>query len=245
MLKTNSKIHIKSGAGFTLIEMIVVMGIFTTVVLIALGLYFNITQTQKRIVSLQKIQEDIRFTVEAMAQSIRLSSINYSFYNNNAFDLHPTADVNDRPKVLALIGQAGDYVFYRKSTETLQYCTGTLAECDLTGGTKWQDITPAEVKIVNLEFLITPSADPFDSTVAVKSCTADLDCTSVNQYKSYRCKPNTCKYFSDGKNFQPKVRLMLSTQGTSEVLKERASISVQTTVTSRIANSAILNNNND
>lgn len=249
MLKTNSKININNGAGFTLIEMIVVLGIFTTVVLITLALYLNITQTQKRIVSLQKIQEDVRYTMEAMAQSIRLSSINYSFYkdpNNDgdysdAINLYPQS--NSQPAILALIDQAGNDVFYGKSGYTLKFCsTNTTATCDYSNIAYWSDITPAEVNIVNLEFLITPSADPFSSPTNLPSNCSNL---ATPCPKGYQCQASACKYFSDGKNFQPKVRIMLSTQGASAALKERASISVQTTVTSRIANSAILNTNYD
>jgi len=233
---------IKSGAGFTLIEMIVVVGIFTTVVLIALNLYLTIANIQKRVLSLQKIQEDIRFAVESMAQQIRLSKINYSYYVAKPIGLYPGAATVD---TLALLNQTGDKVFFRLNNNKLEYqsCPSTDTDpatiCDETDY-PWQDVTPAEVKIKNLEFFITPSADPFSMPAGVLN-----DCPNTACPAGYQCDVNInkCQYFTDGGNFQPKVRIIMATEGVSTQQKERASINIQTTVTSRIAESTVVNDN--
>jgi len=241
------KLLVKNNKAFTLIEMLVVVSIFSTVVLIATNIYVSVTFIQTRVASLQKIQEDVRFVMETVAQSIRLSSINYIFYTDNNIDLHQEA--TGKPYVLALIDQTGGRVFYRRSGSTLpgdgqgnllQVCYGE-DDCKLTDNDNWQDITPKGVEIKDLKFIITPSADPF-TEVASQSGTCSLGetCSSA-PYNFYRCNGTTCQYYSDGQKFQPKVKVIIKTESPGERLAEKASMNLQTIISTRIPHFEIKN----
>ncbi len=228
--------------GLTLMEMLVAIGIFTTVVLIALTIFVTISDTQKRVISIQKIQEDIRYAVETMAQEIRLGKIDYAYYVANNIDLYPGASTVE---TLALIDQTGNYVFFRRQGTHLEYqtCLSTSSPCP--DAATWFVITPAEIEIEQVQFFITPSADPFVNVSTQVCSSISPNCPGAS-YLSYRCDTvtdNRCEYFSDSRHFQPKVRIVLATKGENPNIKDRASISVQTTVTSRILQGSVENLN--
>ncbi|MDD5040081.1 MAG: prepilin-type N-terminal cleavage/methylation domain-containing protein [Patescibacteria group bacterium] len=240
----------KGSAGFTLIEMIISLSIFVMVGLLVINVYVIINASQRRTVAQQKLQSDTRYLFEAMAQEVRLGKIDYSFYSGTpaAIDLHPAAATDNC--ILALTDQVGRSVFFRRTGDAcdgsgVQYCEEVnLGDCALIGGTGWANITPANVQVQALRFSITPSADPF-STVAERSCDDDSDCASG--YDSYRCDvagDTRCEYYTDGDNFQPKVRIVFSAVSTDEKIPVAGrTISMQTTVSSRILQGQVLNTN--
>lgn len=237
---------VKNKKAFTLIEALITLALFSVVVLIATNIYMSVISIQTRVVSLQKIQEDVRFLMESMTQSIRLGTIYYVFYDPpNNIDLH--RDAATKPNILALIDQTGDYIFYGRTGDTLKFCQGTLTDCNYSEINNWPDITPKGVKVTDLKFIITPSADPFRTNVVQQSCG---DCTGA--YLSYRCKSNpnpppaqTCQYYSDGHKFQPKVKIILKTESQGERMAEKASIHLQTTISTRIPQFEVKNLNYD
>jgi len=225
----------KNQHGFTLIEMIVAISIFVLILLIATNIYFIVNNTQRKVVTMQRIQSDVRYLYEAIAQEIRLGRINYDFYNDNGIDLHPNA--TEYNTVLAVVNRSGDSVFFRLSSggDKVQYCEISIDnDCDLGDDSLWQDITPEGVVAEDLRFIITPSADPFTDTTGLP-CSIDNDC--IGNYISYRCDnivDNRCEYHSDGNNFQPKVQIVLKTRGTAKNIIEESEMLMQTTVSSRI-----------
>jgi len=227
---------------FTLIETLITLALFSVVALIATNIYVSVTYVQTRVASLQKIQEDIRYVMESMAQSVRLGIINYDYYidpdGNGNYD--DTINLLDQPDILALRDQTGDYNFYRKSGDLLQFCTGTLSDCGSTSN-NWQDITPKGVKVDDLSFVITPSADPFTSLASTPTCLGS--CSA--QYLSYNCVSGQCQYETDGHKFQPKVKIILKTESSGERIAEKASMLLQTIVSTRIPQFEVKNLNYD
>ncbi len=221
-------------SGFTLIEMIIALSIFVLVVLMVSNIFVVINHSQRRVANLQKLQDDVRYSLEAMAQEIRLGRINYDYYVTENIDLHPESAVIDYP--LAVINQSGEFVYYRKNGNNLEFCKNdTSADCQ-----EWQVVTPVGAIVDELRFIITPSADPF-SEVAEKRCASDADCDA--DYNSYRCDTvqQRCEYFSDGGNFQPKVRIIMKSEGTGDLPAGQARIVIQTLVSSRLINSKVQN----
>jgi len=232
----------KSGAGFTLIEMIVALSVFMIIILIATNVYVVINNSQRKVATMQKIQDDVRYLTEVIAQDIRLGKINYDFYINKQIDLHPNASTPI--SVLAVINQLGESVFYWQAADnTVRYCQQeSSTDCDLSDyESGWQNVTPESVEITELEFIITPSADPF-TEVTERSCTTDGDCTSWDTYRSYRCN-GRCEYYTDGHNFQPKVRVIVKAQGRDKSIVEQSKINLQTIISTRPAQGTVKNTN--
>lgn len=248
MHNDSTKIKFKRRSGFTLIEMIIALSIFVLIVLIVASIFVTINNSQRRVVNSQKLQDDIRYTMEAISQEIRLGKVNYYFYSHPSdvygysssgpIDLHPSASTP--VSVLALVNQSGQRVFFNYDTvnNSIFYCKEiSLNDCSILD--KWQPITSADTKIINLQFVISPSADPFTETES-QSC-ASAPC--AGNYLSYRCAADQlCRYFSDGNNFQPKVRIIIKSQNKGP---QAATLTIQSTVSSRIIPSKVLNSNYD
>ena len=69
--------------GFTLLEMIVSLGIFAVAALLATSSLLSLTDAQKKTYSLQSAYDNIRFALETMAKDIRTGDI---FYCGTSFD---------------------------------------------------------------------------------------------------------------------------------------------------------------
>lgn len=72
------KIIPKSNQGFTLIELMVAVGIFSIVSLMAISIFLTALQAQRKISALQTVQEHGRYLMEIMSKEIRMSQINSS-----------------------------------------------------------------------------------------------------------------------------------------------------------------------
>src|SRR3989339_1212243 len=66
MKKKNSKI-----GGFTLIELIVALGVFMVVMTITLSAFLNIMDIQKKTEAFRKVNDNLNFAMEAMMREIR------------------------------------------------------------------------------------------------------------------------------------------------------------------------------
>ncbi|PJE73761.1 MAG: hypothetical protein COV02_00920, partial [Candidatus Terrybacteria bacterium CG10_big_fil_rev_8_21_14_0_10_41_10] len=58
-------------AGFTLIELIVALGLFAVVMTISVGAFLNISDIQKKSESLRNVSDNMSFTIEMMTRDIR------------------------------------------------------------------------------------------------------------------------------------------------------------------------------
>lgn len=219
--------------------MLIAVSIFSLVLIVATNIYLIINNSQRKVVTLQKIQEDVRFLFEAMAQDIRLSSINYNFYQDNTIYLHPSRIIDTDDEVLALIDQLGNQIYYRLSGGKVQYCSGGSGDCGLLVDGNWEDITPESVEVIDLDFVITPSANPFEEVVPDT-------CPGGNHTEcdiGYTCVSNECKYFTDGGNFQPKVIISIHSKGVGRKIAEESELNMQSTISTRIFPGQVVNLN--
>lgn len=275
MLSTKQNVKSKT-SGFTLIESLVALGIFTSVILIAVTIFVTVSGVQRRVASNQRIQDDMRQVFEAVAQQVRLGSVHYMYYMDPNLDgavcsgglpgqcfidLHPTAA--SPVTRLALIDQAGDFIYFNHDTSgprgILQYCKIPIdcvpgATCNPSTNCTWLDITPSEVDITTLNFMIMPSADPFAGQAAGYNCGATLSCDAAfagsppYHYGSHRCPlgfGTPCVYYTDGGNYQPKVRIVVEARGTSGKVKEQGHIQLETIISTRSIEAQVLNDYGD
>ncbi len=104
----------KKSAGFTLLEMIVSLGIFAVAALLATSSLLSLTDAQKKAYFLQSTYDNIRFALETMAKDTRTGDV---FYCGASFDDLPAVPV---PKDCASGGPsltyknvAGNNIAYR------------------------------------------------------------------------------------------------------------------------------------
>ena len=235
---------LKNNFGFTLIEMLIAVSIFSLVLVAATNIYLIVNNSQRKVVTLQKIQEDVRFLFEAMAQDIRLSSINYDFYIDNNINVHPLRGGNDN-SILALIDQDGTDIFYRLggTGSEIQYCEVTETNtCSLSNADDWENITPDQVAINYLKFTIVPTADPYQE-ISPETCSGgNNDMCTIG----YHCAvSDECLYSTGGENFHPRVTISVSSTGVGSNLAEDSKLIMQTTVSTRVFPGPVENLNYD
>lgn len=89
MIKSKLKFQInimqkKHKLGFTLVELIVVISLFTTVMLISSGLYLRYSSAERKLRSENDLYEETRFTLERIVKEFREGTIDYEEYWNQA-----------------------------------------------------------------------------------------------------------------------------------------------------------------
>lgn len=119
--------------GFTLIEMVVAVGVFTIVIVITLASFLNISDIQNKSIALRVVNDNINFAVETMVRDIRTGK-NYcsSCSGSSMFNF-----TNSR----------GEQVVYRLS--------GGVIERSSDGGLNFISLTSEEVNIDNFVFTVT------------------------------------------------------------------------------------------
>lgn len=66
--------YIHSQKGFTLVEMVVSLGVFSLVMVVAMGAFLKITEVNKRAQNIKNAVNNINFTLEAMSRELRTGS---------------------------------------------------------------------------------------------------------------------------------------------------------------------------
>jgi len=73
MIKINSKLRFLK-SGFTLLEMIISIGIFSVIVIAAIGITLSVSNAQIKTANIQAIQDNIRFSLELITKEMRTGS---------------------------------------------------------------------------------------------------------------------------------------------------------------------------
>ncbi|MEK7556589.1 MAG: prepilin-type N-terminal cleavage/methylation domain-containing protein [Patescibacteria group bacterium] len=104
-------------AGYTLIELLVALGVFSVVVIMIAGLITRLVFIERRDMGEQAIEEDVRFALEVFSREVRLA---YAA----TFALP-----DDTGKSIVMRNQNGNCVNYRLSAEN-----GTLERSEVSAG---------------------------------------------------------------------------------------------------------------
>lgn len=119
--------------GFTLIELIVAIGIFGLVVVMTVSIFVSALISQRRIISLRNIEDNVRFVLESMAREIRTGK-NFS------------GSVNS----LSFTNAKGESIMYRLNNKTIEKSSD--------GGANYSIVTGPEVTVDYLNFYLLGQA---------------------------------------------------------------------------------------
>jgi prepilin-type N-terminal cleavage/methylation domain-containing protein len=122
--------------GFTLIEIIVAIGIFTAVITMALATFLNISDIQRKAGALRAINDNLNFALEIMSREIRTGK-NYcsSSCDSSSFNL---------------INSQNDNVVYRLNNNSIERSSDS--------GSTFLRLTSPEIKIDDLIFIVKGEA---------------------------------------------------------------------------------------
>ncbi|MFH1028326.1 MAG: type II secretion system protein, partial [Pseudomonadota bacterium] len=107
----------KSRGGFTLMEILLVLGIFSTTLLLVINIFVSSSNLQQRTIVAQRLTADARYTIETIARAVRSGTVDYDFYSGRTLYLDDPRPVP--PHILSTIDQDGNRtIFRRKSLAT-------------------------------------------------------------------------------------------------------------------------------
>ena len=233
----------KPKKGFTLLEMVVVIGIFSLLGMVIIDVYLLSLSAQRQTSARQKTLNNIRYVTEVIARQIRASEIDYDHYDNDI--LSPAAE-------LALIDSEGKSFIYKLDGGEIKLTIDDSQTYSLTN--------QAELEVVNWNFYISPAFSPFKEEQCRQDigeigvgCEVTSGCTvdePASQFYTGFCQCNSdsdCRLTHncdlsalDGEvglcvpvNQQPKVTMALGFKSKGVKKEEEKTINLQTTVSSR------------
>lgn len=190
--------------GFTLMELLVVLSIFSMVVVSASDIFLLANKSQRKVFGLERSQADARFTLEAITREVRNGTIDYAYYAGRATPL-ATPDSE-----LALIDSTNTKIRFETSTVATQSACADAASrpCLLVtvGTNPAVAITPKNVAVRNAKFYIGPTSDPLAYD------------TGTGTYPT---------------NVQPHVTIVLVLETRGDRAGEQSVVYLQTTATNR------------
>lgn len=159
----------QKNSGFTLLEMLVVVAIFSMIVLVISSILNSVFNSSKTIMAKERLQSDSNSIIEIISKDIRLYQPNYKFYKEPPLPLTPY-DLTGPVDRLVLVNKDGDVITYRKSSGEVNNCGGRSPDVCLVMQTgddpgnpvELANITPTNVDLVDIKFYIEPAENPFD-----------------------------------------------------------------------------------
>jgi prepilin-type N-terminal cleavage/methylation domain-containing protein len=106
---------LKRNTGFTLVEIIVAVGLFAIVMVVATGAIFSIVNANKNAQSLNSVITNLNFAIESMSRDIRTGT-NYDCDGETA-DPQPHDCATTGATKISFINSAGDNVQYKLSDD--------------------------------------------------------------------------------------------------------------------------------
>lgn len=152
-----SKCKVRNAKGFTLVEMIVAVGIFAVVALVGVATLLLLSDAQKKAFSLKNAYDALRFSLEIMAKDIRTG---IAFHCGDAPSLAEPTDCPTGGTSMTYTNSAGNQVTYRLSNGSIE---------KMIGGNLAGSITPPEVTIDTLNFYVVgaPITDQLHPRVTI------------------------------------------------------------------------------
>lgn len=141
--------------GFTLLEMIVALGVFIILFTLTLGIYAYSLRAERRALQMSKLQREAQLIMELVAKKIRSSRIDYNYYSGYV-------DTVNGEDYLALLDSSNEATIFRASTVNgLEVCITDCGDFASPNDDNFNPIPSAETDIENLVFFIEPESSPF------------------------------------------------------------------------------------
>jgi len=175
----------KSQSGFTLVEMVVAVGLFSIVSVLIAQLFVLFNRAQVRSSLQQQMQSDARVMMAQLTDRIRAASINYPAYG---------ASVTSPGNTLFLIDENGiEVTFAQTSVEA--NCPSAAATPCLTvseDGTNFSPISSDKFTVDLVQFYVDPTTDPAEPTGPniQPRVTFAVEMTAISNDPAQRVKAN-------------------------------------------------------
>jgi prepilin-type N-terminal cleavage/methylation domain-containing protein len=161
-MKKTPKQFIKNQRGFTLVELMVSLMLFTIVVLAAVGSLYTVNNASRKVQAMRSVIDNLNFAVESMSRTIRTGNAVACGGESNLPDLggNPNCPFDDQsPRDILYIDSTlgtDQEVEYRLETSLAGVSTGAIQKRTKEGGFwgNWFNITAPEINVQKLSFYV-------------------------------------------------------------------------------------------
>jgi prepilin-type N-terminal cleavage/methylation domain-containing protein len=145
--------------GFTLIEILVVLAIFSVFVVLATDLFLTINRVQRETRVSERLLSESRYVLETISNEVRRGAIDYIAYGD---PVDPEDAIITPNEELIVITENAEQIRIKKDTT---FCPSSFSmPCVVIsrdGGATWASMTPLGIKVVDFKIIIHPRRDPF------------------------------------------------------------------------------------
>lgn len=142
-------------AGFTLMETLVALGVFTVVITIATDLFLTFQRVSRKTEGLELLTSGARFAIERIVREVREGVIDYERYDSAGIALSASQSQN----VLYMRDNLGNSLAFRFSDCSAQYEGNDCITLSANG--QEEAIVGAAIYVRDARFYIIPPENPF------------------------------------------------------------------------------------
>lgn len=133
--------------GFTLVEVLVAMSIFSILTVVVSGIFVNVSNLHRQTANLQRLQNDGRYMIEKIAREIRSREVDYPLSNPRTCLLFKPDELGN---ILMVQYIADGKIGY--SLDQLE------KNCDAEPAS-WAVLNATDVEVKNLQFVVSPLSE--------------------------------------------------------------------------------------
>lgn len=149
---------IQEHPGFTLLEMVIAIGIFSLAVVVLLQIFLTTSRAQQKSSVVLDTQAQARYALEVISRQIREGYIDYSYYTSPLPDANADG-ISDAQSELALVDLNNQQTIFKLSSLN---CPKDSSPClKMTSAGVDYNLSGQGLKVLNLGFYISPTTDPF------------------------------------------------------------------------------------
>ncbi len=139
----------KGTKGFTLVELIISIGIFSIVMLVATGAYYSLIALDRRARATNQVVSSLAFAIDTMVRGIR-TGYNYTCNNGtvDAYGNYVVGDCNSFSYTDAVLGTTVTYIL--KSNGSIGRCEGSGSCLESSAST----LTDSSITIQKISFYV-------------------------------------------------------------------------------------------
>lgn len=205
----NTQYKIHNTSGFTLVEVMVALTIFSVVVTMASSIFLSSQRVERKTESMQSLSGAGRLIMEKMVKTIRENEIDYD-YAGYTKDSEDSELLRLPQSAIALRNFEENLIIFQENDKDRCLDEKSVPPClemSNDDGQSWSSLTSKEVRLKDLQFFITPKKNPF------------------------QFHPETDSYEA---NSQPFVLIVLTLEKTKTRPGEQSTLTLQTGVSSGV-----------
>jgi len=149
----------KQNKGFTLVEIIVALGLFVIVATMSIGALLTMMDVNQKTKTLSTAMDNLNISIERMVRELRTGAFYFCNYTDgDTYDFLPPPTGTGTPQVADCSGGKSAIVFLSQDGETIVYKkSGNTIQRSNNGGISFVGILAQDISINNILFYVNGS----------------------------------------------------------------------------------------